>query len=102
MEEIHQKSICVFGERIIHLQTEGTRVPEHAEDEAQAVGWSPQQTVPLCAAPGCPQYLKTESKQRGDAKTMAHGERKEGRDGGREKGEKGRKKWIKINKTRVN
>lgn len=70
----------VFGEGIIYLQTEGTRVPEHAGDEAQAEGWSPLQTAPLCAAPGCPRYLKTESEQRGDAKTMARRGRKERED----------------------
>lgn len=70
----------VFGERVIYLQTEGTRVLEHAGDEAQAEGWSPLQTAPLCAAPGCPQYLKTESEQRGDAKTIARRGRKERED----------------------
>lgn len=79
----------VFGERVIYLQTEGTRVPEHAGDEAQAEGWSPLQTAPLCAAPGCPQYLKTESEQRGNAKTIARRGRKErGDEESRMEGEK--------------
>lgn len=83
----------VFGERAIDLQTEGTRVPERAGDEAQAAGWSPLQTAPLCAAPGCPQYLKTESEQRGDAKTIAHRGRKgRGDEEGRMEEEKGTRK----------
>lgn len=92
--------VCVVGERALYLRTEATRVPQHAEDEAQAVGLTPPQTAPLCAAPGCPRYLKTESKQRGDAKVNGT-QRKEGRDKeGRMEEEKrtrkGRKKLINI------
>ena len=49
-------SVCVM-----HLQTAGTRAPVHAEGEVQAADWPPLQTTLLCATPGCPQYLKTES-----------------------------------------
>lgn len=71
--------VRVVGERVLYLRTEATRVPQHAEDEARAVGLTPLQTAPLCAAPGCPRYLKTESGQRGDAKIKGT-RRKEGRD----------------------
>lgn len=52
-------SVCVM-----HLQTAGTRAPVHDEGEVRAADWPPLQTTLLCAAPGCPQYLKTESKNR--------------------------------------
>lgn len=92
--------VCVLGECVLYLQTEATRVPEHAEDVAQAVGLTPLQPAPLCAAPGCPRYLKTESKQRGDAKINGT-QRKEGRDKEdrmkeERRSRKGRKKWINI------
>lgn len=48
-------------ERVVHLQTGGIRVPLHAGAEALAADWPPRQTTPLCATPGCPQYLKTKS-----------------------------------------
>lgn len=73
--------VCVGGKRVLYLRTGATRVPQHAEDEARAGGWTPPQTAPLCAAPGCPRYLKTESEQRGDAKIKG-ARRKEGRDKG--------------------
>lgn len=51
--------------RVVYLQTAGTRVPVLAEDGVRAADWPPLQTTPLCATPGCPQYLKTESINRG-------------------------------------
>lgn len=52
----------------VHLQTVGTHVLVHAEAWVRAANRSPQRTTPLCATPGCPQYLKTESvnRRRGD------------------------------------
>lgn len=44
-----------------HLQTEGTHVPGRAGAGVLAADWPPRQTAPLCATPGCPQCLKTES-----------------------------------------
>lgn len=54
---------CVLGERVLHLRTAATRVPEHAEDEAPVAGLTPLRPAPLCAAPGCPQCLKIESEE---------------------------------------
>lgn len=50
---------------VLHLQTEGTHVPVHAEGGVQAVGLPPQQTTLPHATPGCPQYLKIESRNKG-------------------------------------
>lgn len=49
----------------VHLRTGGTRAPVPGEDWVRDAGWSPLQTTPLYATPGCPQYLKTESINRG-------------------------------------
>lgn len=54
--------VCVCA---LHLQTGGTHVPVHAEGGVQAADCSPLQTTPRCATPGCPQYLKTESINKG-------------------------------------
>lgn len=48
---------------VMHLQTGGTRVPENDGAGAQAANSTPLQTKPLCAAPGCPQCLKTGSEE---------------------------------------
>lgn len=60
-----------------HLQTGGTRVPAPAEDGVQAADWPPQPTTLLCAAPGCPRYLKTESTNREGMMSREEIQRKE-------------------------
>lgn len=50
---------------VMYLQTVGTRVPVHDGAAVQAAEWTPPPITPLCAIPGCPQYLKTESINRG-------------------------------------
>lgn len=49
----------------MHVQIGGTRVPAHAEGGVRAADRSPLQTTLLYATPGCPQYLKTESINKG-------------------------------------
>lgn len=63
---VHVCDFCVCVRVcVMHLQTEGTHVPVHAEGGVQAVGLPPQQTTPPHATPGCPQYLKIESRNKG-------------------------------------
>ncbi len=82
-------TVCCFV-CVMHLQTGGTRVPVHAEGWVQAADWSPLQTTPLCAIPGCPQYLKTGSINKGD--DVKGGDVKRGR--GRV--EERERKWLTI------
>lgn len=57
--------LCVFFVHDVHLQTGGIHVPVHAGAEVQAADCSPRRPTLPCATPGCPQYLKTESINRG-------------------------------------
>lgn len=97
--------VCVFV-CVMHLQTGGIRGPGPAEAGVRAADWLPQQTTLLCATPGCPQYLKTESINRWD--DVKGGYTEEGRDkeaGRKEEQEKSKEvtdRWTEMWEKKVN